>query len=211
MSDNHETNTRKDRYEKKRTNTKLLTWLSVIGGVLVIVMLSVIFIGRESDTTAGNEENQAEEFALGSSNQEADEPDSQEKKDLEVNEVEGEEEEEEGQNDTEEVESDDSNVKKAYKSNWEAIGTSQEEPHTTSFDKGSTDWQEMKQAVEVATGIPSEEQVEHWFGGAGEQAAEATVAPKSNQDEIYRVHLEWVEDQGWKPVLVEELNEVERR
>ncbi|GAB2554722.1 YrrS family protein [Gracilibacillus alcaliphilus] len=198
MTDNNESNTRRDRFEKKRTNTKAITWLSIIGGSLIVALIVVISVNLGNDSSAANDNQNTAEFALGSSN------DKEEKKGLEVNEVEGEDDEED-ENELKEVESSDSNVARAYESNWEPIGTSQSGPHTTSFDKNSTDWQEMKKAVEVATGIPSDEQVEWWFGSAGEQGVEATVSPKSNQDEVYRVHLEWVDGEGWKPVLVEEL------
>ncbi|KAB8127297.1 DUF1510 family protein [Gracilibacillus oryzae] len=102
------------------------------------------------------------------------------------------------------------NVKKAYEGNWQPVGTEQEGPHVTEYDDGSVDRKEMSRAVEVATGIPAGQQITWWAGRAGEDAVEVTVSPDSDESQVYRVHLVWVEEQGWQPTLVEELIENKR-
>ncbi|WP_018931510.1 YrrS family protein [Gracilibacillus lacisalsi] len=218
MADEFGRITRKDRFEKKRTNTKAITWLSIVGGVLVIVIISlIVFGGGDQDAPVANddEENNDTEEIQGEDPDEhtlAEDQDELEveEEELEVEENETEEEEKEQNNESvqlNEVESDDENVSYAYEGNWEPIGTEQEEPHTTTFEKETVDWQEMMKAVEVATSIPTDEQVTWWFGRAGDQRVEATVSPRSNQSETYRVTMQWVEEQGWQPLLVEELIE----
>ncbi|WP_163581264.1 YrrS family protein [Gracilibacillus saliphilus] len=218
MADEFGRITRKDRFEKKRTNTKAITWLSIVGGVLVIVIISlIVFGGGDQDAPVANddEDNNDTEEIQGEDPDEhtlAEDQDELgvEEGELEVEESETEEEEEEQNNESvqlNEVESDDENVSYAYEGNWEPIGTEQEEPHTTTFEKETVDWQEMMKAVEVATSIPTDEQVTWWFGRAGDQRVEATVSPRSNQSETYRVTMQWVEEQGWQPLLVEELIE----
>ncbi|QGH35050.1 DUF1510 family protein [Gracilibacillus salitolerans] len=222
MADEFGRITRKDRFEKKRTNTKAITWLSILGGVLVVVVISlIVFGGDDQDAPVANddeENNDTEEIQDEDPDEHtlAEDQDELEveEDELQVEEIETEEEEQEQNNESvqlNEVESDDDNVRSAYEGNWDPIGTEQEEPHTTTFDKDSVDWQEMMKAVEVATSIPTDEQVTWWFGRAGDQRAEATISPKSNQDETYRVTMEWVEEQGWQPVLVEELIENEHQ
>jgi hypothetical protein len=218
MADEFGRITRKDRFEKKRTNTKAITWLSIVGGVLVIVIISlIVFGGGDQDAPVANddEENNDTEEIQGEDPDEhtlAEDQDELEveEEELEVEENETEEEEKEQNNESvqlNEVESDNENVSYAYEGNWEPIGTEQEEPHTTTFEKETVDWQEMMKAVEVATSIPTDEQVTWWFGRAGDQRVEATVSPRSNQSETYRVTMQWVEEQGWQPLLVEELIE----
>lgn len=104
------------------------------------------------------------------------------------------------------IESDDPNVIEAYVGNWPPVGTVQKEPHVTDFTRDGTDWNEMKKAVMLATNIEEENLIELWFGNGGEQKVIATVKDRST-DEIFRVHIEWVESQGWQPTLVEKLKE----
>ncbi|MFD2657283.1 YrrS family protein [Gracilibacillus thailandensis] len=220
MADEFGRITRKDRFEKKRTNTKAITWLSIVGGVLVIVIISLIVFGggdpNEPVANDDDENNDTEEIQDQDPDEHTLAEDQDESKleveeeELEVEENETEEEEKEQNNESvqlNEVESDNENVSYAYEGNWEPIGTEQEEPHTTTFEKETVDWQEMMKAVEVATSIPTDEQVTWWFGRAGDQKVEATVSPRSNQSETYRVTMQWVEEQGWQPLLVEELIE----
>ncbi|WP_208590086.1 YrrS family protein [Gracilibacillus suaedae] len=218
MADEFGRITRKDRFEKKRTNTKAITWLSIVGGVLVVVIISlIVFGGDDQDAPVANdgeENNDTEEIQDEDPDEHtlAEDQDELEveEEELEVEEVETEEDEKEQNNESvqlNEVESDDENVSYAYEGNWEPIGTEQEEPHTTTFEEETVDWQEMMKAVEVATSIPTDEQITWWFGRAGDQRVEATVSPRSNQSETYRVTMQWVEEQGWQPLLVEELIE----
>ncbi|MGN8645588.1 YrrS family protein [Gracilibacillus sp. HCP3S3_G5_1] len=219
MADDFGRITRKNRYEKKRTNTKAITWLSIFGGVLVVIIIALfVFGGDDQETpeaTDEEEQNNIDEFALGEQPQNPSlQEEDAEQEELEVREIETEEDEDQESNESvqvNEVESDDENVRSAYEGNWQPIGTEQEEPHTTTFEKDSVDWQEMMQAVEVATEIPTDEQITWWVGRAGEQSVEVTVSHQSNQDDTYRVTLNWVEEQGWQPVLVEELIENEHQ
>ncbi|TVP85409.1 MAG: DUF1510 family protein [Alkalicoccus sp.] len=92
---------------------------------------------------------------------------------------------------------------------WEPIGTSQEN-FSLSFDRGGQNWNEMIEAISYATGLPSNEDelnVHRLENGGDQYSAVGTVsASDGDRDRPYRVHLEWVEDEGWKPVSVERLN-----
>ncbi|MGP4041773.1 DUF1510 family protein [Gracilibacillus sp. D59] len=232
MADEFGRITRKDRFEKKRTSTKAITWLSVIGGVLAVLIIAIVVFGGDDQgepvATGSEDNNNTEEIQEDNTDEDGlnKEPEkqseessgttSEEESDQEEPQVGEETKEDENEQNNEdvqlkEVESEDENVRAAYKGNWEPIGTEQEEPHTTTFEKETVDWQEMMQAVEVATGIPVDQQITWWFGRAGEQSVEATVSPKSNQDETYRVTMVWVKEQGWQPVLVEELIENDKK
>jgi Domain of unknown function (DUF1510) len=43
-----------------------------------------------------------------------------------------------------------------------------------------------------------------FLGNNGENKSVGTVKQKGTQQE-YRVYIEWVDDEGWKPTLVEEM------
>ncbi|GAE94100.1 hypothetical protein JCM21714_3234 [Gracilibacillus boraciitolerans JCM 21714] len=203
---------RRDRFEKKRSNTKAITWFSIIGGILVIVIIAlIIFGGKDQETPAvmdDQEKNETEDFgqdnkveieenedaATEDNSSQPDEPDELEL--TEESEEKNEEQESQSNENIEkfEVESEDNNVSKAYKGDWLPIGTEQQGSHVTKFDKNSQDWQEMMQAVEVVTGIPTEDQITWWFGNGGNQTVEATVSATETPDKSYRVTLVWVEN-----------------
>src|SRR5699024_12260428 len=71
--------------------------------------------------------------------------------------------------DIREVESDENDVEKAYEGEWEPVETEESGEHVTNYDDGSDDREEIKQAVTEATGIDSDNIIEHWIGNNGEQ------------------------------------------
>ncbi|MFC3883022.1 DUF1510 family protein [Bacillus songklensis] len=90
--------------------------------------------------------------------------------------------------------------------NWQPIGTQQSEPHAATYDKGSVDWNEMLQAVSYATGVNVGDMTVWRIGNnGGPNKAVATISSKSTKQK-YRVQIDWVENEGWKPVVMEELN-----
>ncbi|MBY0123879.1 DUF1510 family protein [Bacillus sp. S/N-304-OC-R1] len=100
------------------------------------------------------------------------------------------------------------NVKKTIEnSSWKPIGTSQAGEHTSVYDADSVDWAEMLQAISYATGI-SQDNMTVWFlGNNGHNKSVGTISSK-DQQEKYRVYIEWVDGQGWKPTKVEEVDKV---
>lgn len=90
---------------------------------------------------------------------------------------------------------------------WKPVGTSQTGPHQAVYDNESVDWQEMLTAISYATGIDVNNMTV-WFLGnnGGPQQAAGTVSEKGGSTK-YRVAIEWIDDEGWKPVKVEELTE----
>ncbi|WP_147802988.1 YrrS family protein [Alkalicoccus halolimnae] len=91
---------------------------------------------------------------------------------------------------------------------WEPIGTSQDN-FQLDFERGSTNWNEMIEAISYATGLPSDEDelIVHRLENGGDQySVVGTVRDRDeDRDRPYQVRLEWVEDEGWKPVSVERL------
>jgi flagellar biosynthesis GTPase FlhF len=89
---------------------------------------------------------------------------------------------------------------------WSPVGTSQSEPHSADYTKGSQDWAEMKKALSYATGIPESEMIIWFLGNNGSpNDAAGTISPK-DQSVKYKVYITWVENEGWKPTKIEKLN-----
>ncbi len=88
---------------------------------------------------------------------------------------------------------------------WKPVGTTQTGEHEAVYDQNSVDWQEMLKAISYATGI-SADNMTVWFLGnnGGPQSAAGTVSEKGGSTK-YRVAIEWVDGEGWKPMKVEEL------
>ncbi|MFD1030546.1 YrrS family protein [Metaplanococcus flavidus] len=92
---------------------------------------------------------------------------------------------------------------------WEPVGTSQSGDHVSVYDTNSVDWQEKVKAITYATGLAEDEMyIMHIGNGGGPQKSVGTVQSK-DKSKKYRVHLEWVETEGWKPVKMDILNTVE--
>ncbi|KQL53463.1 hypothetical protein AN964_08120 [Heyndrickxia shackletonii] len=109
-------------------------------------------------------------------------------------------------------EGNDGNVKKTYVNpNWKPVGTSQTGGHQYSSDSNSTDWKEKEKALSYATGIPTD-QITIWYmsRSGSDSSVIGTITSKKNK-KAYRVYLEWVDGQGWKPSKVEELEHNDRQ
>lgn len=199
---------RSARTKKRRKNERLL--YSFIGvAVLFVIMLSVfVFTGKnkveqanktketnvteitESDNLMEESPDEAQENEKAAENEEASNLDHFDE-DVVV----------------QEIESNDPNVIEALVGNWEPVGTTQEEPHTTNYTDESDDRREIKEAIMYVTNIVEDNLTEHWVGNGGEQKVIAHVEDQSTQDK-YTVYLSWVEDEGWQPTLVERVEEL---
>ncbi|WHX27586.1 YrrS family protein [Virgibacillus halodenitrificans] len=216
MANNNDS--RVDKFEKRRKNTKSISILLILGAVLLILLIGIWIFGggdKEKTTDQTQPSSQEEQNSADEENESFYEKES--KEDTETDQEENSSSENDGNTDKEdeeqeeiekqEVDSSDENVLKAYTADWKPIGTEQEEPHTTNYSDGSQDRIEIKEAVLMVTDIPEQNLVMHWVGNGGDQKVEATVSNEDNS-EIYRVYLSWVEGEGWQPTKLEELKTV---
>jgi hypothetical protein len=106
----------------------------------------------------------------------------------------------------------DANVKQTIENpHWEPVGTTQSGEHAPVFDQNSVDWQEMILAYSYATGIDKNNMTVWWNeNGGAPNTAQGTVSEKGS-DQAYRVIIQWVDGQGWKPVKIEELIQNDKR
>ncbi|EIM07899.1 hypothetical protein A1A1_03567 [Planococcus antarcticus DSM 14505] len=92
---------------------------------------------------------------------------------------------------------------------WEPVGTKQKGDHVSVYQKDSADWNEKVKAVAYATGLDANNMYVMMIkNGGGPQKSIATVQSK-DESEKYRVHMEWVDGEGWKPVKMDVLKTLE--
>lgn len=226
--DQEKNNSRVNKYDKRRKTTKSITVLVGIAIGLIILLIGIWIFGgndkseEETDQDKNQEvtENQdngdsseANDSKDNDKNQEDEDKDKDKEEDMdEDKDKDTSEDDEKEESDDESVQQkeiptediEDVNVIEAYTANWKPVGTNQEEPHTTTFDEGSEDWEEMMKAIAYALEIEGDQFVNHWIGNGGEQRVNGHVQSKIT-DEHYTVYLEWQENEGWKPIKVEQV------
>ncbi|MFC4411046.1 DUF1510 family protein [Chungangia koreensis] len=114
--------------------------------------------------------------------------------------------------DTQAVEqpSDDPIVEKTISNpSWQPIGTSQSGEHVSSYDRESVDWAEKEQALSYATGLAQDNMIVWFLGNGGSPQKSIGTVSSKDKKEKYRVYLQWVDQEGWKPERVDVLNTLE--
>ncbi|OCA92477.1 YrrS family protein [Pseudobacillus wudalianchiensis] len=208
---------RTQRKSKRRKTNRILNTAIAVVVLLIVVVAFTIFSGgekeevtpapkskTESQQSAANEQDDQSSNVSDEDQNATDENANDEEKD--DDEKKDDEQKQDDQGEAVEKDSDEPNVEKEIVNpNWTGVGTSQSGQHTSSFDSGSVDWQEKKQALSYATGISQEEMIVWYISGDGPKGAIGTVSPKSDPNNAYRVYINWVDGEGWKPVKVYKL------
>ncbi|MBR8645235.1 YrrS family protein [[Brevibacterium] frigoritolerans] len=83
--------------------------------------------------------------------------------------------------------------------------------HTTSFEKGSVDWNEMSKAIASGAGIDEGNMKLWWLQNGGSSTTAIGTVSEGDNPKTFRVYIEWVDGSGWKPVKVEELKTNDKR
>jgi cytoskeletal protein RodZ len=89
------------------------------------------------------------------------------------------------------------------------VGTTQEEPHQTSYDENSVDWEEMKTALSVAINVDKSNMSLWWIGNNGGSDRSFGIVSERGTDHYKRVAIEWVTNKGWKPTDIRDVTEEE--
>lgn len=229
MSENNRrTNSRLNRPSRKKKANTILNIL--IGIVLLLIVIVVVNIVTGDDTekakdedTAISEESAAEEETTEESSESQTESDSDvadiesvepELDEASLNDTEDTEQTEDVEESTENTEvitesSDDPNVESVIiDPSWTPIGTSQTGEHTSSYDTKSVDWAEKVQALAYAAGLDESNMYVKFIGNGGSPQKSIGTVTSKDGSEIYRINLEWVDGEGWKPTKKEVLKAV---
>lgn len=213
--------------DQKRKVNKIYNIAITIVSILIVIVAITIFLsdgGTEANptTTEPKQITDKDKGKLDKPAGKVEEKDSEKEADEDLNATE--EEEEKATEDEEasdkagdaelvEVEgSGDGNVAATYKSEgWKPVGTEQSGEHTTSFQKGSVDWNEMSKAIALGAGIDQGGMRLWWLQNGGSPNTAIGTVSEGDNPKTYRVHIEWVDGSGWKPVKVEELKVNDKR
>ncbi|MDD0820662.1 YrrS family protein [Bacillus cereus] len=85
---------------------------------------------------------------------------------------------------------------------WKPIGTKQGAKPEMKFKEGTVDWNEMKKAISYAVDVPESQLIFDFIGNNGNNKAYGNVRDKQSNIK-YKVDIDWVENQGWKPASVQ--------
>ncbi|PFX68221.1 FMN-dependent NADH-azoreductase, partial [Bacillus cereus] len=85
---------------------------------------------------------------------------------------------------------------------WKPIGTEQGAKPDMKFKEGTVDWSEMKKAISYAVDVPESQLIFDFIGNNGNNKAYGNVRDKQSNKK-YKVNIDWVENQGWKPASVQ--------
>lgn len=209
MSDSNNELLRSKKRQKKRQDRVLNILIATV--VISIIVVATFILKKPAENSneissdQQTENQQSEESEKDQSDKEEDDSsdDTSSKEDSEEDESEDEESEKEVQ----EEDSEDPVVDKSITDpNWKPIGTKQEGEHTSLYDGSSVDWQEKIDAISYATAINNDQLTVHWLKNGGAPNKAIGIASTIDESEMYRVYLEWVDGEGWKPTQVDVLN-----
>lgn len=94
-------------------------------------------------------------------------------------------------------------------SEWQPIGTEQTGEHVSSYDSTSVDWNEKVKALAYAANLDSSNMYVKFIGNGGSPQKSVGTVTSKDGSEIYRISLEWVDGEGWKPTKKEKLKTLE--
>lgn len=218
-----ETSRRQQLQKKKRANLLINSLLGIVGLLIIITLVNLLSSNDQetaSDTEAEQTEQQqpaedegqqeVESEDLAGSDAAEDQAEETEAEDSEASDTEASEDAD--KEETEEITtqpSDDPKVKETIvNSAWQPIGTSQTGNHVSSYEKGTADWNEKLQALQYATGLSPDNMITIFLGNGGSPQKSIGTVTSNDQSEKYRVYLEWVDGEGWKPTKMDVLNEL---
>lgn len=221
---------RLDQRNHKRKKNNILNILIGIVILLIIIVTVNIVTGDNDEDSANtsktkseqveesteneseNEEKEKEsEEVVGSSTESADSSSSTEETTTETEENENTETEGNEDSTMTTEPSNDSNVESVViDSGWQPIGTEQSGEHVSSYNSSSVDWDEKVKALAYGANLdPSNMYVKYLGNGGSPQKSIGTVTSKDGS-EIYRISLEWVDGEGWKPTKKEILKALKK-
>ena len=221
---------RSNRPKKPKNMNKLLNILIGVVVLLIVITAGFIFLGNGDENDSASEKRSEETASNAETSDSQDEATDAEDENTEsepeigAEEIPAEDDEngstDEGSEDssTEEtpegsvttMPSDDPIVSESIVNPaWEPIGTSQSGEHVSIYKEGHVDWNEKVQALAYATGLSSDNMIVWRIENGGSPQKSIGVVTSGNKEEKYRVYLQWVDGEGWKPEKLETLKTLE--
>ncbi|MER1956395.1 MAG: YrrS family protein [Solibacillus sp.] len=92
---------------------------------------------------------------------------------------------------------------------WTAYPTEQTGPHESTYEKGHIDYEEKLKAIFSVLDIPQDNSIVLSVKNNGSTTTAIAVVTSMDKQQKYRVSIEWIDGEGWKPTRLEVLNAVE--
>ena len=207
---------RSNRPKKSNGMNKILNALIGLVVVLIVITAGIIFFGND-DNDEADSKNKTEETATDLETAENEDEPELGSEEIGSEEVTSEEESAEGSTEDDEttteddgsvttLPSDDESVSDSIDDTaWEPIGTSQTGEHKSVYTEGHVDWDEKVKALAYATGLSADNMIVWRIENGGGPQKSVGVVSSNDKEEKYRVYLQWVDQEGWKPEKLETL------
>lgn len=195
-----------------KLNKYYLNYLIAIVAILIVVTLWMLISGDDkSDKNVAQTPDQAEKADKNVDDAtDKDKTEDEQTTENEANDETTEETEAEPVSENTVDSSTDSNVAEVQTNpNWEAYPTEQTGEHVSTFEKGDIDYEEKLKAIFSVTDLQQDNSFIWSVRNNGSTQSAIGVVSSRNKEKIYRVSIEWVDGQGWKPVKLEVLNSLE--
>ena len=205
-------NTRTNRRKEDKMNRTLNYLIALVQG-LVVITLSVIFMtGDEEEAGEQQVEDALQSENSQTARQEDETEDEQATVDEPMNDVSAEDDSTiDADEDSAVVNaSDDPLVAEVWTSDsWQPYPTAQTGEHRSTFAQGDVDYEEKLQSIFSVVPIEQQDSIIWSVKNNGNAKSAIAVISSNDKTQKYRVAIEWIEQQGWKPVQVEVLNTLE--
>ncbi|AWE08129.1 hypothetical protein DCE79_12325 [Lysinibacillus sp. 2017] len=92
---------------------------------------------------------------------------------------------------------------------WQAYPTEQTGEHVSAFEKGNIDYEEKLKAIFSVIDLQQENSIVLSVRNNGNTKSAIAVVTSMDKEKKYRVSIEWIDGEGWKPVQLEVLNSLD--
>ncbi|MEH7244956.1 YrrS family protein [Bacillus sp. JJ269] len=196
--------------QQKRRQNGVLNIAIAIVLLLVAIVAYQLFVPSTKEQASSTDKKVSQQTTKNEKAGKSEDKESAKKKEKEKEQAEAKQKAEEEAKANEKVSAEKtvSKAKEAYtKPSWKAVGTEQGSSPAMTFKQGSSDWNEMQSAIAAGIEVPKEQLVFHFVGRdkTGKSKAYGDVQDKQSGKRYY-VNIDWIDNEGWKPVLVQTLN-----
>lgn len=115
---------------------------------------------------------------------------------------------EESETATTETSTDANVLKVVTDSSWKPTKTSQKDKgssHTSSYTKGSIDWNEKITTIANTTGLAEKDMIVWYVKNGGSPDTSIGIVSSKDKEKSYRVSMKWVPEEGWQTTKLEVL------
>lgn len=94
-------------------------------------------------------------------------------------------------------------------SSWPVYPTAQTGEHVSTFEKGHIDYEEKLKAIFSVIELEQDNSIVLRVNNNGNAKSAVAVVTSMDKEQKYRVSIEWIDNEGWKPNQVEVLKTLE--